>query len=170
MDVWINVLAFVLFLAFTVAALVCRAAIKRKGDIVIKSRLHRKVNNTEIIYANLGLIGLAVLLYFRIYLFVPAILAFVLFIILSTMVESGLTKEGAVVGTRFIEWEFMKSYKMVDDENSNIIILKIRADRRQYVLACERRDRDVISEMFKTHGVRRTKVIGEQFSSDITGL
>ena len=161
MDVWVGVLAFVLFLGFFVAVLVCVSAIKKQDEIIIRSRLHRKLNNSEIIYSNLGLVIMAVLLYFGVYVFIPAILSFVLFIILSTRVKSGLTRDGAVVGTKFIDWEFMKSYKLVDDENSNIINLKIRADRRQYVLVCERRDKEEIKAMFKEHGVARTKVIGE---------
>lgn len=162
MDVWINVLAFILFLGFFVAVLVCRAAIKKQSEIVIASRLRRKINNAEIVYSNLGLVLLAVLLYFGIYSFAPAILAFVLFIVLSTRIKSGITNEGAVIGTKFIDWEFMKGYKLVDDEkNSNIIILKIRADRRQYVLVCERRDRDEIKAIFNAHGIKKTQVISD---------
>ncbi len=158
MDVWIGVLGFVLFLGFATAVLVCISAINKKSDIVIKSRLHRKLNSIEIIYSNVGLILLAVMLYFKFYVFVPAILALVLFIVLQTRIESGLTGEGAVVGTKFIDWEFMRSYKLVDDDNSNVIILKIRADRRQYVLVCERRDRDKIRGLFKEHNIAVTKV------------
>ena len=161
MDVWVNVLAFILFLGFFVAVLVCCSAIKKQNEIIIKSRLHRKLNNSEIFYSNLGLVLLAVLLYFKIYVFIPAILSFVLFIVLSTRINSGLTNEGAVVGTRFIDWEFMKGYKLVDDENSNIVTLKIRADRRQYVLVCERRDMDEIKAIFKDHGIKKTQVIGD---------
>lgn len=159
MDVWIGVLAFVLFLGFATATFVCVAAIKRKSQIKIKSRLHRKLASSEVIFTNVGLIFLAVLLYFRIYSFAPAILALVLFIVLSTKIESGLTEEGAVIGTKFIEWEFMKSYKLVDEENSNIVTIKIRADRRQYVLVCERRDIEAIKSMFSKNGIRRTKVM-----------
>lgn len=159
MDVWINVLAFILFLGFFVAVLVCKAAIKKQSEIIIASRLRRKINNAEIVYSNLGLVLLAVLLYFGIYSFAPAILAFVLFIVLSTRIKSGITSEGAVIGTKFIDWEFMKGYKLVDEENSNIITLKIRADRRQYVLVCERRDKDEIKAIFKQHGIRKTEVL-----------
>lgn len=159
MDVWIGVFAFVLFLGFATASMVCVSAIKKKSEILVRSRLHRKLGSSEIIISNLGLILLAVLLYFRIYSFVPSVLALVLFIILSTRVESGLTVNGAVVGTKFIEWEFMKSYKLVDDENSNIITLKIRADRRQYVLVCERSDKEEIKRLFSQNGVRVTRVI-----------
>lgn len=166
MDVWIGVLAFVLFLGFATATMVCVSAIKKKSEIIIKSRIHRKLGSSEIILSNLGLILLAVLLYFRIYVFVPAILALVLFIMLSTRIESGLTKEGAVIGTKFIDWEFMKSYKLVDEENSNIITLKIRADRRQYVLVCERRDKDKIKKLFSDNKIRVTKVLKETEETD----
>lgn len=159
MDVWIGVLGFVLFLGYATATAVCISAIKRQSEIIIQSRLHRKVNNTEIIYSNIGLVVLAVLLYFKIYAFVPAILAFVLFIVLSTRVKSGITEEGVMIGTKLIYWEFMKSYKLLDEENSNIITLKIRADRRQYVLVCEREDKDEIRRIFDENGVRITEVM-----------
>ncbi|MGN0152185.1 MAG: DUF5673 domain-containing protein [Wujia sp.] len=159
MDVWIGVLGFVLFLGFATAVGVCLAAFKRQAGIVIRSRLHHRLNNSEVIYANLGLVVLAVLLYVHYYVFVPAVLAFVLFVVLSTRIQSGLTEEGAMIGTTFLEWEFMKGYKLVDEEDdSNIIILKIRANRKQYVLVCDRRDRHAIAELMNKNHVRVTEV------------
>lgn len=166
MDVWIGVLGFVLFLGFATAVLVCVSAIKRQSGIIIRSRLHRKVNSAEVIYANIGLIILAVLLYLHYFVFVPAVLAFVLFIIMSTRIQSGLTEEGAVIGTAFVEWEFMKGYKLVDDEgDSNIVILKIRANRKQYVLVCDRRDRESICELFVRHHIKMTEILPD-YSTD----
>lgn len=160
MDVWIGVLGFVLFLGFATAVRVCISAIQRQSGIIIKSRLHRRLNSAEVIYANIGLVILAVLLYLHYYVFVPAVLAFVLFIILSTRIQSGITEEGAVVGTAFLEWEFMKGYKFVNDENdSNIIILKIRANRKQYVLVCDRQDRHVICDMFDKNHIKMTEIL-----------
>lgn len=159
MDIWIGVLSFVLFLGFATAVMVCISAIKKQSGIIIKSRLHHRLNNSEVIYANLGLILLVVLLYFEFYVFVPAILAFVLFIILTTRVQSGLTADGALIGTTYLEWEFIKGYKLVDDENdSNVIVLKIRANRKQYVLVCDRRDRRDITELMNKNHVRETEV------------
>ena len=94
MDVWLGVLAFVLFLGFGSGVLVCISAVKRQAGIMIKSRLHHKLNNSEVIYANLGLVGLVVLVYFKIYIFVPAVLMFVLFVVLSTRIQSGITPDG----------------------------------------------------------------------------
>ncbi len=163
MDVWIGVLAFVLFLGFGTAAMVCVSSIKKQSQIVIKSRIHRKINNGEIIYANVGLVVAAVLIFFNYYVFVPAIFAFVIFIVLSTRIQSGLTNEGAVVGTSFIEWEFMKGFKLVDEEeDSNIIILKIRANRKQYVMVCDRRDKNAIFDMMKSNKVHATEVMKKE--------
>lgn len=160
MDVWVGVLAFVLFLGFGTAVMVCINAIKRQTGIIIKSRIKHKINSAEVIYANLGLVVLAVLVYFKLFLFVPAVFAFVLFIVLSTQIQSGLTAEGAVVGTSFIDWEFMDGYKFVNYENdSNVIILKIRANRRQYVLVCDRRDRVEIKKMLTDNGVKVIQVM-----------
>lgn len=162
MDIWLGVLAFVLFLGFGTAVMVCINSIKRQTGIIIKSRIKHRINNAEVIYANLGLIVLAVLMYFKLFLFVPAVLAFVLFIVLSTQIQSGITDDGAVVGTSFIDWEFMDGYKLVDEEDdSNIIILKIRANRRQYVMVCERRDREKIKTIFTDNDVRVIKVINQ---------
>lgn len=160
MDVWIGVLGFIVFLGFATAVGVCISAINRQEGIIIKSRLHTKLNSAQVIYANVGLIILVVLIYFHLYVFVPAVLAFVLFIVLSTRIKSGITDSGAIVGTALIEWEYMKSFKLVNDENdSNIIILKIRANRKQYVLVCDRRDRQRIREIFEMNGVKTTEVV-----------
>jgi len=170
MDVWINVLGFVFFLGFATAAYVCILAIKRQEGIVIKSRLHHKLNKSEVIYANAGLVVFAVLMYFHYFVFAPAVLAFVLFIVLSTRIQSGVTEEGALVGTTFIEWEFMKSYKLVDDpSDSNIIILKIRANRRQYIMVCERRDRFEIAKIFDAHEVAVTQTIADSVTEESGG-
>ena len=160
MDVWISVLAFVLFLGFGTAVIVCIGAIKRKSQIIIESRIHHKLNSSEVIYANLGLVLLAVLLYIHYFVFVPAVCAFVLFIVLSTRVQSGITEQGAIIGTTFLEWEFMKSYKLVNDEtDSNVVVLKIRANRKQYVLVCNRQDREKIREIFTKNRVKVTETI-----------
>lgn len=160
MDVWIGVLGFVLFLGFGTAVLICISAIKRQSDIIIKSRLHHKVNRSEIVYANLGLVLLVVFAYFKYYVFAPAIICFVLFIVLTTKIQSGLTADGAVVGTTYLEWEFIKSYKLVDDpEDSNIIILKMRANRRQYIMVCERRDRQKIADLMTRNHVSVTRTL-----------
>lgn len=155
MDVWLFVLAFVLFLGFGTGVLVCISAIKKQSGILIKSRLHHNLNISEVVYANLGLAGLVVLTYFKIYSFVPAILMFVMFIVLSTRIQSGITNEGALVGTTFIDWEFMRSYLLENrGEDSNVIVLKIRANRKTYILVCDRADRFAIADLFDAHKIR----------------
>jgi hypothetical protein len=159
MDVWIGVLGFVLFLGFAIAVISCVNAIKRSTGIVIKSRLHQSFGSREVVYANLGLVAAVVLLVFRLYTFVPGVLMFVLFVVLSTRIKSGLTEEGAVIGTDFLEWEQMDSYKLVNDEaDSNVIILKIRANHKQYVLVCDREDRFEIAKIMRENYVRITEV------------
>ena len=94
------------------------------------------------------------LVYFRIYIFVPAVLMFVLFIVLSTRIQSGITEDGVLVGTTFIEWEFMRSFLLENQgEDSNVIVLKIRANRKTYILVCNREDRFAIDEIFKKNNV-----------------
>ena len=162
MEVWLNVLAFVLFLGFFTAFVMAVKAVGRKNDIRIKSRLKKSSGVSEVIYANLGLIGMCVLVVFKLYAFVPAVLMFVLFIICSTRIESGIADYGALVGTAVIEWEFMKGYKFTEEgADSNIIILKIRANRKQYVLICNREDKDSIIDVFKKQHIRETEVMKE---------
>lgn len=158
MDVWLSVLAFVLFLGFGTGVLVCVSAIKRQAGILIKSRLHHKLNSSEVIYANLGLVGLVVLMYFKIYVFVPAILMFVLFIVMSTRIQSGITKDGVLVGTTFLDWEFVRSYLLENQgEDSNVIVLKLHANRKTYILVCNREDRFAIDEIFQEHRIHKVK-------------
>ena len=166
MDVWLLVLAFVLFLGFGTGVLVCISAMKRQTGILVKSRLHHKLNISEVIYANLGLVGLVGLVWFKIYMFVPAVLIFVLFIVLSTRIQSGITKEGVLVGSSFIEWEFMRSYLLENQgEDSNVIVLKIRANRKTYILVCNREDRFAIDEIFQRHNVRKLKNLQDGHTS-----
>ena len=161
-----GVLAFVLFLGFGSGVLVCISAVKRQAGIIIKSRLHHKLNNSEVIYANLGLVGLVVLVYFKIYIFVPAVLMFVLFVVLSTRIQSGITRDGVLVGTTFIEWEFMRSFLLENQgEDSNVIVLKIRANRKTYILVCNREDRFTIDEIFQRHNVRKLKNLQDGHTS-----
>lgn len=155
MDIWLLVLAFVLFLGFGTGVAVCISAIKKQSGIIIKSRLHHKLNQSEVIYANIGLVGLVALTYFKIYSFVPAVLMFVMFVVLSTRIQSGITEEGALVGTTFIDWEYMRSYLLENKgEDSNVIVLKIRANRKTYILVCDRRDRFAIADLFREHRIR----------------
>jgi hypothetical protein len=159
MDIWIGVLGFVLFLGFAIAVLVCVKAIKRSAYITIQSRLHHSFGSREVVYANLGLVAIVFLLAFRLYTFVPGVFMFVLFVILTTRIKSGLTQDGAIIGTTFLEWEQMDSYKLVnDEEDSNIIILKIRANHKQYVLVCDREDRYNIANTMRKNYVRITEV------------
>lgn len=160
MDVWLSVLAFVLFLGFGTGVLVCVAAIKKQAGIIVKSRLHQKVNSLEVVYANLGLVGVAVLVFFHLYTFVPSLLAFVVFVVLSTRIQSGITEEGVLVGSTFIDWEFVKSFTLENQgEDSNVIVLKIRANRKTYILVCDRADRFAIRELFDRNGVREIEPV-----------
>lgn len=159
---WITVLGFILFLGFLISVGLCVSAIKKQEDIIIASRLHHKMSGYEIIIANIGLIFAVVMIAYRYYIFLPAVICMVLFIILQTKIQSGITEDGALIDTTFIEWEFMKSYKLqyVEDEDSTII-LKIRANRKQYVLVCNREDKKKIEKIFNDNMVKVTKTIND---------
>lgn len=166
MGVWITILGIILFLGFATATFVCYQAIEKQSEIVIHSRLHHKVNCTEVICTNLGLVLFGILLYIKYYTFVPAVLMFVVFILASTRIKSGVTEDGAMVGTTYLEWDEMDSYKLVNEPgDSNIIILKIRAHRKQYVLVCDRKDRIEIANLFRENGVKVTEVMKMETTS-----
>lgn len=157
---WITVLGFVLFLGFGISVWLCISAIKRQEDIIIASRLHHKMSGYEIIIANIGLVVAVVMIVYHYYIFLPAVICMVLFIILQTKIQSGITKDGALIDTTFLDWEFMKSYKLVYDENDgSTIILKIKANRKQYVLVCDRDDKKKIEEIFSNNMIKVTKTI-----------
>ncbi len=157
---WITILGMVLFLGFGISVWLCISAIKRQEEIIIASRLHHRMSGYEIIMANVGLIFAVVMIAFRYYIFMPAVICMVLFIILQTKIQSGITESGVLIDTTFIEWEFMKSYKLVYDENDgSTIILKIRANRKQYVLVCNREDKKKIEEIFNGNNIKITKTI-----------
>ena len=152
----------VLFLGFCISVWLCISAIKRQEEIIIPSRLHHRVSGYEIIMANVGLIFAVIMIIYHYYIFLPAVICMVLFIILQTKIQSGITEDGALIDTTFIEWEFMKSYKLqyVEDEDSTII-LKIRANRKQYVLVCNREDKKKIEKIFNYNMVKVTKTIND---------
>ncbi len=159
---WITILGMVLFLGFGISVWLCISAIKRQEEIIIPSRLHHRVSGYEIIMANVGLIFAVIMIIYHYYIFLPAVICMVLFIILQTKIQSGITEDGALIDTTFIEWEFMKSYKLqyVEDEDSTII-LKIRANRKQYVLVCNREDKKKIEKIFNDNMVKVTKTIND---------
>ena len=159
---WITILGFVLFLGFGISVWLCVSAIKKQESIVIPSRLHHRMSGYEIIIANVGLVFAVIMIVFQYYIFLPAVICMVLFIILQTKIQSGITEEGALIDTTFLEWEFMKSYKLVYDENDgSTIILKISANRKQYVLVCNREDKKKIEKIFTDNKVKVTKTINE---------
>ncbi|MBQ9233715.1 MAG: hypothetical protein IJ167_06745 [Lachnospiraceae bacterium] len=157
---WITILGMVLFLGFGISVWLCISAIKKQEEIIIASRLHHKMSGYEIIMANIGLLFAVIMIAYHYYIFLPAVICMVLFIILQTKIQSGITEDGALIDTTFLEWEFMKSYKLVyEEDRDSIIVLKIRANRKQYVLVCDREDKKKIEEIFKKNKVKVTETI-----------
>ena len=56
---------------------------------------------------------------------------------ITTRIRSGLSEEGMFVGLTFIDWEHIEGYKFVND-SINTIKVKLRANRRQYIIECEK--------------------------------
>lgn len=161
-SLWLNVLAVVLILGFAVASMVCISGIANKKGMIIESRTHKRLSAAEVLYANLGLVALAVLLHFQIYNFSVVVAVFVAFILLSTKLSSGLSLEGAVIGAHLIAWDDMVSYKFTDNpDDSNIILVKIKAEHRQYVLVFDRSRREDIQKIFEEKNIAITEVSKE---------
>ena len=155
---WVYILAGILFLGFFTAVMIGIVVVDKQKTITIYSRLGRRTNLIEIINVNLALLVTAYFVYIRYYIFMPAIVFFVLFIIITTRVQSGMSEQGVFIGMTFIEWDKMKSYKIINDDISTFT-LKIRANKRQYVFRCDKSQRVAIEDILLAHGRKKTETI-----------
>lgn len=151
-DIWLNALAIILFLGFTMAALIAFSTIDKQKEITISSRYGRQIGPLEIVYVNVALLMVAFLLYTRSYRFLPALLAFILLIIFNSRMQSGIAPIGVFIGTTYLEWGKIKSYKIVNDEISTVQV-RVYANKKQYVLRCDKEQRTQLDAYFTEHGI-----------------
>jgi len=147
-----NGLAIVLFLGFATAAFIAFTTIDKQKEITIESRYGRQTSTLEIIYVNVALVLVAVMILRHSFRFMPALVAFVLFIVFNSRIRSGITEDGVYIDTTLIEWKDMEAYRIVNDEISTIQV-RVYARGKRYVLRCAKENRHQIQEYFQTQNV-----------------
>ncbi len=151
-------MAVILALGFFTADIIAIIILDKQKTIAVYSRMGRQTNPIEIINVNLALLLVGYFIYIKYFVFMPAIVCFIIFIILSTRVQSGMSEEGIYVGLTFIEWNKVKSYKIINDDISTFMI-KLRANRRQYVFRCDKVKRSEIENILQLHNKKRMETI-----------
>lgn len=151
-DIWLNALSIILFLGFSTADLIALSTIDKQKEITISSRYGRQTGPLEIIYVNAALLAVAFMLYIHSYRFLPALLAFVLLIFLNSRMQSGIAPNGVFIGTTYLEWKKIKSYQIVNDAISTIQV-RVYANKKKYVLRCDKEKRTQIADYFEEHGI-----------------
>lgn len=151
-DVWLNVLAIILFLGFTTAAMIAFSTVDKQKEITVHSRYGRQTGPLEILYVNAALLGIGFMLHTHSYRFLPALLSFVLLIFLNSRMQSGISPIGVFIGTTHLDWSKIKSYKIINDEISTIQV-RVFANKKQYVLRCDKEQRSQIDTYFSQHNI-----------------
>ncbi|MGN0153984.1 MAG: DUF5673 domain-containing protein [Lachnospiraceae bacterium] len=151
-DIWLNALAIVLFLGFGTAAMIAFSTIDKQKEIVIGSRYGRQTGPLEIVYVNVSLLLVAFMLYRNSYRFLPALLAFILLIFFNSRMQSGIAPIGIFIGTTYLDWDKIEAFRIINDEISTIQI-RVYANRKQYVLRCDKEQRAEIEAYFMEHGI-----------------
>ena len=151
-DVWLDAAAIVLFLGFGMAALIAFSTIDKQKEITISSRYGRQTGPLEIVYVNVALLLIALILYQNNYRFLPALCVFVLLIIFNSRMQSGIAPIGVFIGTTYLEWGRIESYKIINDELSTVQI-RVYANKKQYVLRCAKEQRAQAESYFWDHSI-----------------
>ncbi len=152
-DVWLDAAAIILFLGFGMAALIAFSTIDKQKEITINSRYGRQTGPLEILYVNIALLLVGVTLYQNHYRFLPALCVFVLLIIFNSRMRSGIAPIGVFIGTTYLDWNKIQSYKIVNDEISTIQV-RVFANKKQYVLRCAKEQRAQIESYFWDHNIQ----------------
>lgn len=151
-DIWLNVLAVILFLGFGTAAMIAFSTIDKQKEITINSRYGRQTGPLEILYVNIAMLLIAFMLHHHSYRFMPALLVFILLIFFNSRMQSGIAPIGIFIGTTYLEWGKINSYLVVNDEISTIQI-RVYANKKQYVLRCDKESRIKAEAYFKEHDI-----------------
>lgn len=137
-----------LTLGFATIGIISCVVLKHQKKIIVESRLGKSSSASEIINVNIALAGIALSVWFQYYIFIPPMLMYIFFIVITTRIRSGLSEEGMFVGLTFIDWEHIEGYKFVND-NINTIKVKLRANKRQYIIECEKEQKAEVEELVR---------------------
>lgn len=152
LEIALNALSIILFLGFGMAALIAFSTIDKQKEITITSRYGRQTSPLEIIYVNIALLLVAFMLFTHSYRFLPAVLVFVLLIFFNSRMQSGIAPIGVFIGTTYLEWEKIQSYRIVNDEISTMEV-QVYANGKRYVLRCDKQYRMQIEQYFEEHNI-----------------
>ena len=142
------VLSIALTIGFGTIGIISCVVLHRQKRILVESRLGRSSSASEIINVNIALAGIAISVWFQYYIFIPPMLAYIFFIVITTRICSGLSEEGMFVGLTFIDWEHIEGYKFVND-NINTIKVKLRSNKLQYFIECDKEQRADVEELVR---------------------
>ena len=151
-DIIINALSIILFFGFGMASFIAFSTIDKQKEIVIASRYGRQTGPLEILYVNVALLVVAVMLYNHSYRFLPALIAFVLLIFFNSRMQSGIAPTGIFIGTTFLEWGKIKSYRIVNNAISTMEV-QVFANKKRYVLKCDKQHRAQVEEYFEKYDI-----------------
>lgn len=152
LDIVLNAMAIILFLGFSMAALIAFSTIDKQKEITIPSRYGRSTGPLEIVYVNVGLLLVAVMMMFHNYRFLPTLIVFVLLILFNSRMQSGIAPVGVFIGTTFLDWKNIEGYRIVNDEISTIKVL-VYGNRKCYVLRCDKQQRMEIESYFEENNI-----------------
>ncbi len=155
---WINIITGILFTSFLVLSILSVRSILRQKNIVISSRISRQTGLIEVINVNIALLGIVFLVIFRLYIYIPTVAVFAFFILSLSRLQSGISNTGIFIGMTFIPWEQVKAYKMINDD-INTLQVKFRANKRQYVMRCDKKDLHAIQAILRKHRVSEQETI-----------
>lgn len=149
---WIHILAIVLCFGFSTVAVIGIMILDKQQEIQVKSRYGHKNNTLEIIYVNVALLLCAYLLYIQYYLFIPALAAFIVVVIITTRLTSGIGETGIFIGMTYLEWNKIKNYGIINDD-INTLQIRIHANERRYILRCDKENKKMIIKLFEDHQI-----------------
>lgn len=161
MEMFLQIVAACMFIGFFLATLNCVSAIKYQSKIIVLGWVHHQSETLKLVLANVGLVLLAIAVYYEQYLFIPVVVAFVIYILMLTRMRCGLTEDGVVVGTCFIPWDSMQNFKMIDNPKgvSGTVLLKILAGDKQYYVVCSRCDKNMIKTILENNNIAQIKML-----------
>lgn len=155
---WLNIITALLFFGFLLLSVLSVRSILRQKTIVISSRIGRQTGLIEVINVNVALLVIVILVIYRLYVYIPTVAVFAFFILSLTRLQSGISNTGIFVGMTYIPWEQVKAYKMVNDD-INTLQVKFRANKRQYVMRCDKKDLSAIQAILRKYRVPEQETI-----------
>ena len=144
------VVAVCMLLVFLSLSFLGAIALKQQKAIIVESRLGKQGGISEIINVNIAMILLIIFVLTSYYEFVPVVVCYVVFVMITTKLRSGFVPKGIYVGMTFVPWNKMQGYKFINDSIQSFTV-KLRANKRQYVLSCDKEYRQQVESLVRSH-------------------